>query len=652
MTEVHKPGIGAIFGIVTEEGIAKDNSPVYLYDMRRWEGAGKKKLLARRFTRPDGGFEFAGLNTNYGDYMVMVTDEDGEEPKNALVQDRVNPIPAHSGSGQLAEWYVRVMRDGAITGFIAWPVYADGEGVVVPRALFGRPTQSAVSGQELAWPPNADAPPEVPNMASLGFNPVGWGPICIGGKSDIAAGGGTFELILDLDTVAAQANSAIIPAVYSGSNADQRFDQLTTGSNSNCCTFSLASHTPLTVIISPTKQLTVYTTTETRFFWSRGHSIPPLGTFDLSAFSGVQYITVVHTDAASVKLYVAGVEVYSIAHTVTSIRFNGLTAALGFVSADGVTSIPRDQLSPFAAGRINASSYTLSLAIYYDRPLSAAEVLDHYKALYNNDLVSPVSGYAREVFTDTPHMYWRMDDFDAVERTSFASDVTKRNANTGLGYTYKRLNLVGNVHNVDPVAPSPIAGRSAVGVVHPNGNHFNQDSGGSFGWLFRNRGSLSCWTIFNLATPAVAEFIAEFHQIGSDQPYFEVSRTASNQIQVRVWEGSILNTYTFGDYIPPNAAWQYIAITIDKTGEDDPLNGLLRLYVGDENTAPVLVQTLLIPLTSLYTTAAFPASATHGVVSRVRTMRQLTGSVCELAVFPEILTSARIEAHWNARTVV
>ena len=86
----HRPGVGAIFGVVSENGVAKPGAPVYLLDMRRDMGLGNAVLLAKQFTKTDGGFVFNGLDPNYADYAVFTTDEDssGEtDPyKNALIR--------------------------------------------------------------------------------------------------------------------------------------------------------------------------------------------------------------------------------------------------------------------------------------------------------------------------------------------------------------------------------------------------------------------------------------------------------------------------------------------------------------------------------------------------------------------------------------
>jgi len=66
-------------------------------------GVGEMKLLSMRLTAADGGFEFAGLDPEYDGYMLTATDEDGVTPKNALIQDRIQPIPAHVGAGNTNE---------------------------------------------------------------------------------------------------------------------------------------------------------------------------------------------------------------------------------------------------------------------------------------------------------------------------------------------------------------------------------------------------------------------------------------------------------------------------------------------------------------------------------------------------------------------
>jgi hypothetical protein len=662
MTEIHKPGTGAIFGIVTEEGIAKEGSPVYLYDNRRHVGPGQKRLLSRRFTREDGGFEFAGLNQNYGDYMVMVTDEDGATPKNALVQDRVLPIPAHFGAGSYAEWYVRAMQDGAQAGWVAWPVIQDGTGEPVPRGLFGRPFQNTT--HPVSWPPNLAAPPEIPTMAVAQSNINGWGFITagrrIGRNFDIGA---SIELLIDLDSIATQGGESFFVAATTATGGaalttlGSHWETLSRYSNSGG-TNGINSFPRLVIGILANKTVRLYMPSDI-WPWADNRTVGwgfnqvVQASFDLSALTGTVHLIATFTPADAFRLYING----ALFGTAVPTTLSGVSASSGSLWSfcgvvSGINTVSANN-SELNALRQNFRTYLTSLFVQYDRPLSAAQALEHYKALYDNTLISPVSGYAREVLQETPVMYWRMDDFVEGVRHSFASEVNWKDPLTGSGHHSARLSLVGSAPLVTSFVESPVAGRNTIGVVRGNGNRFQNDFASTFGWLFRNRGAFSCWAKFDLAAPAVTEFLAEFHQVNSSTSFFDVYRTTGNRIVVRLVEAGTLNTYTFTDYVVPQNAWQYIAVTIDKTGVENASNGLLKLYVGDGTTAPSLVQTILIPLSALYTTLDFASSASSGNISfRVQTHRELTGSVCELAVFPDVLTPARIEAHWAARTVV
>jgi len=641
MTEIHKPGNGAIFGIVTEEGLAKDNSPVYLYDMRRWEGVGEKRLLARRFTRPDGGFEFAGLNTNYGDYMVMATDEDGETPKNALVQDRVSPVPAHSGSGHSAEWYLRAMQAGAQVGFIASPVHEDGTLPIALRGFFGRPVEDKANPAN--WPPNPAAPPEIPLLAAMQLNPLGRGIYCAGRMHPSGETPASIEVIIDLDSLTTQTVPCIVVPIDTAGTAD-----LSTYTAVNTVVVSHSSArnslSRLYAEFSNTKLLTIGYSgfNNQRRPWTT--ALTTIGSVDLAAYSGVKHIIISFSPTSKVQVFVDGVlageVVTALAGSAQHLNVVGYTVMAVITSYDTATTAVVD------------ADPIISLAVYYNKTLTAQQALNHYKALYDNDLISIVSGYAREIVKDEPHMYWGMDDFDPIERHYFASTVGGVDPLSGSPDLYQRLNIVGNAASIDPLVPSPIAGRMSAGVVQANGNYFEGMNAGTHGWLFRDRGAVSCWVKFDLAAPAVNEFVTEITVRNSTTPYFEISRTTDNALSIRIWEAGAVTTYTFTEYTPPEGAWVHIAIVIDKTGEENAEYGLIKLYAGTESTAPVLVQTILTSLGSLYTVDSFATETLGALPLRVRTMRQLTGSMCELAVFPDILTPARIEAHWNMRTVV
>ena len=82
---------GAILGIVSEDGVVKVNNPVVLMDHNL-------QVLARTVTDANGGYAFYNLDPYKTDYMVFTVDNDGAEPKAALIKDYITPIQTVSGT--------------------------------------------------------------------------------------------------------------------------------------------------------------------------------------------------------------------------------------------------------------------------------------------------------------------------------------------------------------------------------------------------------------------------------------------------------------------------------------------------------------------------------------------------------------------------
>jgi len=97
----HKPGNGAIFGIVSEDGASKPDFPVTLLD--RTNG----NIVNRRYTDLNGGFVFAGLNPETDDYQVIAQDEDNPPFKNAIIRDRIQPVPGYQGATYYGNWRLK-----------------------------------------------------------------------------------------------------------------------------------------------------------------------------------------------------------------------------------------------------------------------------------------------------------------------------------------------------------------------------------------------------------------------------------------------------------------------------------------------------------------------------------------------------------------
>ena len=83
---------GTIHGIVSEEGVAKVDNEVVLLDHETLS------ILARTRTDKFGGYMFNNLDPDKTDYMMYTVDNDGAQPKNALIKDYVQPVKGNNGS--------------------------------------------------------------------------------------------------------------------------------------------------------------------------------------------------------------------------------------------------------------------------------------------------------------------------------------------------------------------------------------------------------------------------------------------------------------------------------------------------------------------------------------------------------------------------
>ena len=112
-------GAGAIYGIVSEDGVALPNRPVFLFERDSFSRVG--------FTTTDvnGGYAFQGIN-DARQYMVMSYDPSGPPYKNALVQDRITPINARASISPVSAFWARRAKDTALGAVFSINNYLDG----------------------------------------------------------------------------------------------------------------------------------------------------------------------------------------------------------------------------------------------------------------------------------------------------------------------------------------------------------------------------------------------------------------------------------------------------------------------------------------------------------------------------------------------
>lgn len=609
----HKPGIGAIFGIVSENGTAKEGSPVYLFDMRRSVKVADAKILARQLTRPDGGFSFTGLDPGYSGYAVMASDEDGAEPKNALIQDRVQPVPSHAGAGAYLEWYSRAFRDGAVAGILPWPVQGNPP---KPLGMTGGILLTGTTEGSGGMLPI----PEIPPMSGVKITPDG-AISTYGRTQDAFPTDGSIEFVVDLDSADPLSTPLEINSTASClGQAGRRALSMGT---------SMASDYGKTLFRVnydfSQKRLRLYIGGSNNLATSQAEVL--VLNADMSAQSGICHIVVTFSAAKNACAYVNG------------------SLLLDVPTTKGITWINNEwnghmlTVGGAGAGFNSGGDYLVGLSAGYAHALTAQQVSEHYRALFDNDLISLFTGYAKEVMTDLPIWYYRLNETEFAG--GFSGELEKRDQVTNLSPARSLLHvampglLVG-------LQDSPMVGRNA--FYKPAAQTLSGARAGTLGFAFNDQATVSAWAYFSKETHSAQEVILSLDRWGATE-FLRLYRHTTGQVRMDVHSGAALETVSF-DYIAPAGEWLNIWAVIDKTIEIPEA----RLYVGTESSAPELVSTKLMSSASLYTMQNhFGGFFPNGNSAAARVGQNLEGRLCEIALFPLAIPLDRIQEIWAAK---
>ncbi|MCU4438727.1 hypothetical protein KTI07_04210 [Acinetobacter lwoffii] len=624
----HLPGNGAIFGIVSENGVAKDNSPVYLLDMCRDSGVGKAKFISKQMTREDGGFSFTGLSTNYSDYSVMVSDEDGAEPKNALIQDRVQPVPVHLGAGQYADWYVRIARDGADSAIIPFPVEES-----IPRPYGFLTTRAHYSSPSPANPTELVDIPELPGMAGIRLITQSRIQTHSGHHLPVISGT-SLEFLIDLDSFAPTSLDLVIGTTpvsgYAG-NTDRAMSTGVSYRDAN------RGNTAFRAKITKDKQLTFYVLRAAGDTAVTAGSA--IGPFNLSALSGLQHIVIIYTPAVSVDVYVGGNLLQTISTTVSPV-----TDASGRCAGIEVSGSSSNGLG------VNC---VIGPIVSYSERLTASQVMQHYKSLFNNDLVPLQTGYAAELCKDMPCWYYRFNEADVS--FGIRAELAKHNAVTGAAKDYRSM-VVADPTRVTYLQSSPFPGQSAYHT--PSDVYFNGNVAALPGFPFNNQFTFTGWIYFDTETPGTTEAVLRFNSPysynrseGDRNPavngWFHFNRLADKKIQIRVQIGSTLVDRTF-NYTAPSKQWLNFWMVADLR-----TNGLEKatLFVGTENDAPVQVGEVALPNGTLFTINDYHVETSVPMATGFQAIvgQNTAGCFRDFAILPRATDLERIVEIWNSK---
>ncbi|MGO1061786.1 hypothetical protein [Acinetobacter lwoffii] len=623
----HLPGNGAIFGIVSENGVAKDNSPVYLLDMRRDSGVGEAKFISKQLTREDGGFSFTGLSTNYSDYSVMVSDEDGAEPKSALIQDRVRPVPVHLGAGQYADWYVRIARDGADSAIIPLPVE---ETILRPYGFLT--TRTHYASPSPANPTELVDIPELPAMAGIRLNTQSRIQTHSGHHLP-AISGTSMEFLIDLDSFAPTSLDLVIGTTPVAVSVGNMRRAMCTGVSYRTVDFG---NTAFRARITKDKQLTFYVLHSTGDIAITAGSA--IGPFNLSALSGLQHIIITYTPAVAVAVYAGGNLLQTIPTTASPVSADGRCAGIE-VSGNSSNGLGVDCI--------------IGPIVSYSEILTGSQVMEHYKSLFNNDLLPLQTGYAAELCKDIPCWYYRFNEADV--NSGIRAELAKHNLVTGAAKDYRSM-AVTDPTRVTYLQSSPFPGQSAYHT--PSDVYFNGNVSALPGFPFNNQFTFTGWIYFGTETPGTTEAVLRFNSPisytrngGNLNPapngWFHFNRLADKKIQIRVQIGSTLVDRTF-NYTAPSKQWLNFWVVADLR-----TYGLEKatLFVGTENDAPVQVGEVALPNGALFTIDSYQAetSVPMNTGFQVIVGQNTAGCFRDFAILPCTTGLERIVEIWDSK---
>jgi hypothetical protein len=630
----HAPGNGAILGVVSEDGIVKPGAPVDLYD--RTTGM----LVTRQFARDDGSFAFSGLNPNTSDYRVVTQDED-EPFKEALVRDRITPIPGYRGASYWNNWLRLAQLNRAVT---IHTNEASPDGKLLPACAVREPPIIGVSG---TMPNNAGLPavfgpsmtPGAPQWPSVQLNNQ---KLIVPARSrdklpsalvypDTAMPTAlSFETVFDFASVSAPGSSVywlwlVLSNGYAWLN--------------NAPQGTFTKRHPLVLQYLATKHLAVYIDDDTAVGTNRGYSASTstLGTkladFNLSGVSQQpHHVLVTATWAVDIKLYLDG-ELFDSASLTGKPAKAVRVANDSFRHAGILIETPSSTDGTFLTDALGVTVLQGPMACY-PTALSDQTVADLYSALMVGSLPQ-VTGYAKEVFADTPVFYARLNDTPIQPGAEGIAEFTNPDANFVASYYGSGVQF--NQPTIVAGGSGMRFGGAAVVKYSSTGRGIANPIGFTLSWVGRPAS----------AAPAASEMMFA-NTDTSNTSTLKIERNTSGQLVLTyvVSGGTESLTFAGAPYSDTSAQHLY-AVVLDKT------SATATLYVDGEEactvgTGPALLSVLsnsypgtcyCVHIGGLYNTNATVGYGHSGLLS-------------EVAMFAKPLSAAQIANHYSAIDVV
>lgn len=634
----HKPGVGAIFGITAEDGVAAQKR-VALMDRSNL------KVVATTTADENGAYVFNGLNPETDDYLVFAVDDDGAPPKNALIHDYITPIPAHQGAEFPGNYYLLSRQHDPIFAFYG----------------FSDPTRPVPAATDCSSSVNS---PLYPNAALLLDQASGYGAapylpmIETQGNAfvSVARSGGTRggNIPANIQRFRGYPFSGVYVHTFEFYvDLNTPFDiRYMIGAGSVSRTFSQTLDAkPLAMFYRSNSNAILYRAANTSGTGNNNGGGIDVGTFDVTGVSKAPHHFMVAVEAGvEARLYVDGAFHSSLSMASITIPFgNQSSTTIGLKNVVVASANGSDTSAPATTG----GSVRFGIINSYGKKFTDAEVLALYESLATPS--TPLVGaYDKEVVIDSPAYYFKFDgSVDTEKCTEFMS------LREGEVFGVPTFGLA-----------SPIAGRSAVGF---NGGGDGVLSNYRVGNVVnRRQKTLEAWLYFTGVPPTAQIIYKSWHTPSGTSSNEQVStytyRLIRNADNTLVFEYAAGGTISSATFVTPIATDQWVHVVI--TMNIDLASDNVALYLdGQFAEALTIPQIEFEGLSSSITPSglsstvynAFDTSlseAAHTVFGGNRRTDNggigspYEGRISSFAMYPRALSPARISAHYEARNSV
>ncbi|WP_395146965.1 LamG-like jellyroll fold domain-containing protein [Moraxella atlantae] len=605
----HKAGNGAIFGIVSEDGVPSQKR-ITLMDRSNLS------IVAKTVSDNDGAYAFTGLNPDTDDYLAFAVDDTGDTTKKPIIYDKIRPISAHMGGLYWANWYLLSMSHEPLVQLLGVTDNASTNNFVLTggagRHYWGSfgdilPNQNTVT----------QGAASLPTTQLLNGALARWTKDQDNALINQPANAVTAEWVLDLSTVGSDVAVALVRVhvsvhynntdglAYAATLLSLQYAYTTgtvklyrhDGTNGNNILWSNYPHSKLSLCCE--------------------YVLPTAQRREVVHIAGA----VLYGDTAA--LYVNGQEVARANLASTNTKAGNYYTPRMFA----LIGSPNKNAPPVGIGF--PASYTTGVVAFYGRALSSAQIKANYDALVK-DTLPQVTGYVKAVVQDYPSYLYLLN-----EPNDLLVCVDRLRPNNLTDTAVKKVKLAQLSASTDTIV------KGGGGTVFGGGGMRSDN-------VFASPQSPRFVTVEFIAKPT-SNSVSDWQMLISHADkngtvYFEVRRHNRTGNWVLAWrESGAEYLANFAAAIDISAIHHYVFTVNKATGE-------ARLYIDSAIVETVSVTKLNFDNPESPTTEPETLSIGGRVDGSLTSVSYpYYGYLAAVAIYPFVLTDGQIKAHYDAR---